>query len=232
MFPSPHCVDNAFFATRSTARTALALETRRSYQIPDDAVVFGFVGRLVDMKRPADFVTALAAAAHRGSRVHALIVGDGPLRARLEAISRRAGMPCTFAGFLNQSSIVAAYSVMDALVLPSTAAETWGLVVNEAFASGVPAIVSDAAGCAPDLVVEGETGFTYRCGDVEALAGLIARVAADSSQRQLMRARVRPHIDRFSPERAAAGTLQAVDALRERRGTMETEGRHAVDLVS
>src|SRR2546421_820698 len=56
----------------------------------------------------------------------------------------------------------------DALVLPSSSEETWGLVVNEATACGVPSIVSHAVGCAPDLIEEGRTGYIYPFGDIDA----------------------------------------------------------------
>ena len=54
----------------------------------------------------------------------------------------------TFAGFRNQSELPRYLAAADVLVLPSDAGETWGLVVNEAMACGLPAIVSRAAGCA------------------------------------------------------------------------------------
>jgi glycosyltransferase involved in cell wall biosynthesis len=82
----------------------------------------------------------------------------------------------TFAGFKNQSELPAIYAAADVLVLPSDGGETWGLVVNEAMACGLPAIVSDAAGCAPDLIEDGRTGFTFPMGDVEALVDRLAHV--------------------------------------------------------
>src|SRR5439155_21723233 len=66
----------------------------------------------------------------------------------------------------------------DVLVLPSDGRETWGLVVNEAMACGRPAIVSDAAGCCPDMIEEGKTGFVFEMGDVEALAECLIRVSS------------------------------------------------------
>ncbi len=54
-------------------------------------------------------------------------------------------------------------------MLPSNGDETWGLVVNEAMACGLPAIVSDAVGCQPDLIEEHRTGFSFPCGDTYAL---------------------------------------------------------------
>jgi glycosyltransferase involved in cell wall biosynthesis len=74
-----------------------------------------------------------------------------------------------FTGFLNQAEIVAAYVAADCLVLPSDAGETWGLVVNEAMACGLTAIVSDQVGCHADLIVPGQTGWTYSLGNIDQL---------------------------------------------------------------
>jgi len=64
-----------------------------------------------------------------------------------------------------------AYAAADVLALPSDS-ETWGLVVNEAIASGTPVVVSDACGCSPDLA-DGTAGLTYPTGNVESLAAAI-----------------------------------------------------------
>ncbi len=63
-----------------------------------------------------------------------------------------------FLGFVNQSRLPEVYAAAHVLALPSGAEETWGLVVNEAMACGIPAVVSDAVGCGPDLVEPGVTG--------------------------------------------------------------------------
>ena len=76
-------------------------------------------------------------------------------------------------GFVNQSELPAVYASADVLVLPSDGQETWGLVVNEAMACGVPAVVSDAVGCGPDLIEPGRTGATFPFGDIAALAAAI-----------------------------------------------------------
>lgn len=80
----------------------------------------------------------------------------------------------SFAGFLNQTEVSRAYVAADVLVLPSDYGETWGLVVNEAMASGLPSIISDRCGCAEDLGISPNT--TYSCGNIESLAAAIARV--------------------------------------------------------
>ena len=78
----------------------------------------------------------------------------------------------SFAGFLNQTEISKAYVAAEVLVLPSDYHETWGLVVNEAMASGLPCIVSDLCGCAEDLA-PGDCVFAT--GSSEGLAQLLAR---------------------------------------------------------
>lgn len=55
----------------------------------------------------------------------------------------------------------------DAFVLPSDTGETWGLVTNEAMLFRLPVVVSSEVGCAEDLVIPGETGYTFTGGAVE-----------------------------------------------------------------
>jgi glycosyltransferase involved in cell wall biosynthesis len=181
--------------------------------------VFLFAGKMIEKKRPLDFLLALDRLRAEGESVWGFLVGDGPLRPTLEDHRRQHATPCTMVGFLNQQQIGWAYATADAIVLPSDAGETWGLVVNEAMACGVPAIVSDEVGCAPDLVLNGETGFTYPCGDIGRLSDRMTRFARDAELRQKMRARSAAHIQAFSPEAAAAGVMKALECVRPRRAS-------------
>ena len=200
---SPHFVDNAAFGAQAAAGRARREEVRAGWGVAPGATVALFAGKLVAKKRPAD----LLAAAARVPGMHAVFVGDGALRARCEAWAAAYDVPATFTGFRNQSEMPSAYAAADVLVLPSDRQETWGLVVNEAMASGLPAIVSQAAGCVPDLIVEGETGFSYPPGDIAALAAALSRIAADGPA--LGRAASR-HIGAYTVERAADGVVEAV----------------------
>ena len=135
------------------------------------------------------------------------------------------GIACTFApdwrpfwtvgsGFINQTDLPAWYSASDALVLPSDSRETWGLVVNEAMAAGLPVVVSDAAGCSVDLVREGENGFTYPCGDVGALTTQLARIAQVApDERRALGDRSREIVAGFGIDVAAFATASAVEAV-------------------
>jgi len=78
---------------------------------------------------------------------------------------------------LNQTEVSQAYVAADCLVLPSGYNETWGLVVNEAMASGLPCIISDRCGCAPDLgKLSGNAVFSF--GNISGLAERIVEVAS------------------------------------------------------
>ena len=212
--PSPHFVDNAAFARRAAEVRPRRNEIRRAWGIASDAFVPLFAAKFIEKKRPFDLIDALEKL--RDPRVHALFVGDGELRAASAGATAERGIGATFAGFLNQSEIASAFVAADVLVLPSDHRETWGLVVNEAMAAGLPAIVSDAAGCAPDLVVEGETGYTVPLGDSTALAERLKSLAADGAQAARMGSAASRHVASYSVDAAMRGVLEAAGERSER----------------
>ena len=120
-----------------------------------------------------------------------------------------------FLGFMNQTELPAVYRAADVLVLPS-AFEPFGLVVNEAFACGTPAIASDACGCVEDLIVEGETGFSFPSGDVAALADRL-RWIQDPGARERMAAGARARISEWGPEANLEASVAVFRELAARR---------------
>ena len=168
-FPVRHFVDNERFASQAEQAKAEARLLRERWRIPGDATCFLFVGKFIRKKRPMDAIRAIERLHVINSGVHLLMVGDGALRAECETYASEKQLPVSFSGFLNQNEIARAYSVANVLVLPSGFGETWGLVVNEAMACGLPAIVSSRVGCSPDLVEQGKTGQVFEAGDIDAL---------------------------------------------------------------
>ena len=168
---------------------------------------------MIAKKRPLDLLLALARARKQGASVHLLFAGTGELLNAAMALVNKEGMPVTFAGFLNQSEIPKAYVAADCLVLPSDSGETWGLVVNEAMACQLPAIVSDQVGCGPDLVLEGKTGAIFPLGDIDALAEKIIAFASGAEWLKIMgkEAQIRV-MTYYSVDRAVTGTLAAIRA--------------------
>jgi glycosyltransferase involved in cell wall biosynthesis len=105
------------------------------------------------------------------------------------------------------------YALADVLVLP-TFSDTWGLVVNEAFACGVPAVVSRVAGACDDLIIDGETGFAVTPGDPAELADRILQISKDPDLRLRMSANCRALVRKYSPDACAAGLLSCIGGPR------------------
>jgi glycosyltransferase involved in cell wall biosynthesis len=158
------------------------------------------------------FLDAIELTARQNARVSALMVGDGPLRRSCEERVRDRNLPVSFTGFLNQSEITRAYVAGDLLVLPSEG-ETWGMVVNEALACGLPCFVSDQVGCGPDLIIPNETGAVFPLGNPIILSSLLTRFARDESKQAEMRGHVRQRVDKYSGTNALAGTLEALNSI-------------------
>lgn len=224
---APHCVENRRFHAQAEAARPRREALRSAWGIAPNAICLLSVGKFIDKKRQLD----LAEAARRlqlespSRPVHLLWVGSGELESALRAncdvryapeIGAVAGNPgplppASFAGFLNQTQISDAYVAADALVLSSDAKETWGLVVNEAMASGLPCVVSDACGCADDLVQPFRPDLCFPVGDIDGLCRALRAVMADPPSRE----DVLRHIDGYD----VARTVETVTALyRERHG--------------
>ncbi len=211
----PYFVDNERFAAAARELRDRRMELRRRWAIPDGAICFLYCGKLTPKKRPLDLLHALERAIAKGAQAHLLIVGEGELMEQVQVLVQSRKLPATCAGFLNQTEIVAAYVAADCLVLPSDAGETWGLVVNEAMACDLPALVSDQVGCGPDLVADGETGAMFPMGDVEILSRRLHELASDPVRLGAMGKRAQRLVcERYSVERAVAGTMAAIEALR------------------
>ena len=120
-----------------------------------------------------------------------------------------------FAGFRQVEELPRIYAGAGVLVHASVK-DTWGLVVNEAMASGLPVIVSGRCGCASDLVRDGENGYVFEPTDVEGLAGLMGRVAGmEDAERAAMGEAGRRVIADWGPERFAAGLKGAAEKAME-----------------
>lgn len=212
----PHFVDNEWFSQAAAEARLRRAELRQQWGLSQAAVVFLFAGKFTAEKRILDFIRGVGIAAREAPGISGLMVGDGPLRPHVDAAIKEWGAPITPIGFLNQTKVPFAYAAGDVLVLTS-ATETWGLVVNEAMACGLPALVSDRVGCAADLVTGGETGFAYPCGDVSALAAHMQRLAADPQLRERLGAAARRRIEAYSVEAAADGLCRALGRVAPRR---------------
>ena len=143
-----------------------------------------------------------------------VVLGDGPERPALGALAERAG-GVTLAGFRQAEELPAYYGLAGAFV-HAPLVDQWGLVVNEAMASGLPVAVSDRAGCARDLVHDGDNGVRFDPADEGALAQALALVAAPGTDRGRMGRRSAEIVAAWSPEAFADGVLAAARSGAER----------------
>lgn len=174
---APYSVDNAYFASAAARLQPQREVIRAQWGIKPDAFVILSCGKLIPKKRPLDVVNAVARAARDCPRpVFCLFAGDGELADTVRTSLTANGLSGCVTGFLNQSRIPEAYAAADCLVLPSDSGETWGLVTNEALASGLPVVVSNQCGCAEDLAAPLGRNHVFGCGDIEALAHSIRMV--------------------------------------------------------
>lgn len=213
LFACPHFVDNQRLAAAHDLARQQRESQRRTLGIPANAICAIFAGKMIPEKNHEEAMVALGAASAQNDRLHLLVVGNGPLRSAIEEQARRARLPVSFAGFRNQSEMPSMYAAADLLVL-SSRSETWGLVVNEAMACALPAVVSDRVGCADDLVEPRVTGLTYRSGDAAELCERLLEVAGDDERRRAWGVNARRRVfGAYDVRDAVSGTLAAAQAV-------------------
>jgi glycosyltransferase involved in cell wall biosynthesis len=150
------------------ASTYRPLERRRSTSQPRLLAV----SRLVRRKGLEDVIAALASPLLSACTL--TLVGDGPLRSRLQRLARSLGVTdrVEFAGRLHGEELSASYRTADCFVLPSHA-ESCSMSLLEALASGLPLVAARTGGI-PELVEDRVNGRLFAVGDVDDLAQAIA----------------------------------------------------------
>ena len=216
LFYVPHAVDTEWFAERARAarESGRCQQIRDSFRIGAHAHVYLFVGKLIASKRVGDFLNAFALLRRTAPEldVHAVVVGDGP---QLGALGEQAAAMTDrvhFAGFRNQSELPAWYAAADTLVVPGP--ESWGLVVNEAAACGVPALAGEFAACRHDMLDGGLAGDVFRVEDPPHLAGKLKRMHRLMRERRIeVQAELRRVSQRHGLDAATRGLLGALSTL-------------------
>jgi glycosyltransferase involved in cell wall biosynthesis len=171
----PRGVDSALFSPDKRDPTR-----RQALGADDRSTLILYVGRVSHEKNLMVLAQAFRALARPDLRL--AIVGDGPARGEIEAALT--GLPVTFTGYLQGEDLAATYASGDIFAFPSTT-ETFGQVVQEAMASGLPVVGSDAEGVC-DLVQQGETGVLARPGDVADFTAALATLIDEPARRLAM----------------------------------------------
>lgn len=187
------------FAPLSVDNAAFAVAAPRVHDLV-------YAGRIIAGKLPGFFAETVQRIAHNRS-VSVLVIGDGAERSRLESELAVTNVRATFSGFVEQAALPALYAEGKILCFP-TERDAWGLVANEACAAGLPVVTCPNAGCAGELVVDGDNGFVLPL-DAEQWAVQIEALLGDPARLAHASARARARVSDYTFERAAAAFAAA-----------------------
>jgi len=139
-----------------------------------------------------------------------VILGDGEERSSLEKMILDQEIEGTsLPGFRQIDELPAYYGLASVFIHPPLQ-EQWGLVVNEAMASGLPVLISERCGCVPDLIQEGLNSFCFNPQDLSTLVQLMLRCSTGEINLKDVGEAARQHIRDWGPERFAQGMYQAL----------------------
>lgn len=214
IFFAPFCVDNAVFCLDENGHKKARLASRDRWGISPESVVVLFASKFIERKRAADLISAFSRVIKSQTNSCLVFAGSGPDEAELRDLANQlCPGRARFIGFQNQTELPSLYAASDIFVLPSEE-EPWGLVVNEVMAAGLPVVVTDEVGAAPDLVEGKNTGIVYPCGDIDALASALEMMICSESTRLEMGRNAKKLIADWNIDSCVQGILRAVDSVR------------------
>jgi glycosyltransferase involved in cell wall biosynthesis len=172
---------------------------------PERAHRLLYTGQLVERKGLLPFLETLSkwAAAHPERSVEFVVVGSGPLRSALETFAAPVNLELRLHASLPYEDLPRIYSEAGLFVLP-TLADSWGVVVNEALAAGLPVLGSVRAQAVKELLEDGKNGWTFEPGRPEEIYSAIDRaMTASCGQLDTMRAYARSTALALTPDDTA-----------------------------
>lgn len=193
LFQSHLCIDNDRFTTTAS------LEERHYHLM--------FSGQFTHRKLPLFFAEVARAVREHIPDLKLLILGNGPLKEEFFALLERYHLSYHYAGFVDQASLPSYYGDAKLFLFP-TLLDPWGVVANEAMASGTPIITTPFAGVINDLVIEGETGVILPV-EVDAWGDAIVALLNDPKRWQKLSQKGQQHVQAYNFTTAAQGIHNA-----------------------
>jgi 1,2-diacylglycerol 3-alpha-glucosyltransferase len=228
IFSGYDVVDNDYFRQKAEEIRSQTSEVRQKYALPEN--YFLASARFIEKKNLSTLIEAYAEYRRRSSafaRAMAdkeiaakvpwdlVVLGDGPLRETLNSqlSTLNVNEHVHLRGFRRYDELPIYYGLAKAFVHASTT-EQWGLVVNEAIASGLPVIVSNRCGCAPELV--NRNGFTFDpTNEHELTARLLEMASLPDEERKHLGDNSYRIASNFAPERFGEGLERAASVAME-----------------
>lgn len=194
IFRLRHVLRTSHFAQSAALRRA---PSTRAFRLDHglDGFVFMYVGRLVREKGVGTLLEAFARLRRSGANCSLVIVGDGSEEERYRRLARERGIgPVVFEDFVQQDKLPKMLALADAFVFP-TWGDPYGIVVDEAMASGLPVVSTTSAGEIRDRVIDGRTGYLVTPQNAESLANGMALLMSSPKSASSMGWRAMKHVD-------------------------------------
>lgn len=207
IFPQPYC---------AKIEPHLALPLGRK---PDVARRFLYVGQLTARKGLPPFLSVLSRwlRSHPTMNCEFWIAGDGPMRSELQKHPASPQLRLRFLGSVPYEKLPELYAQCGIFVFP-TLADEWGVVVNEALASGLPVLGSNYSQAVEELIEDGRSGWRFYPDDDDDMYSAIERAMEVPVEKlEEMRTSGRERIRQFSPEYGAKCFMAAIDFVRHTR---------------
>lgn len=210
LFSFPNTPDTSLVIRQATQAKIPDNEERirNEFGIPAASKIVLYVGRLIEAKRPIDLALAFRDIAARSQDAVLVFVGDGPLLPEIRRLANgQERIIC--AGWISDPLKVAALmAIASVFVLPSQH-ETWGAVINEAMAAGLPVVASNAVGAAIEMIQSGLNGIIYDVGDKDMLARAVTEMLCNPSRGEAIGCAARQTAVQYGPSFAADNFLKA-----------------------
>lgn len=210
-FLMPQVIDFKFFEQSAQTLKPHRAELRAKENLTDRKVIC-YVGQLIERKGVLVLIDALFELLELIPDVTLLIAGIGPLEEKAKEFCRDLGLDdrgVRFLGFVPQSKLPELYAVSDVFVLPSYY-DTFGAVILEAMASGLPIVTTEGVGAAYDLVEHGVNGFVVPVGSANKIATSLLKLLENESLRRQMRRASKVVLENWNIDLAVKGFKDAV----------------------
>ena len=193
--------DNAFYFNETTKLKDRRLDLCKEYGLSERN--FLYIGRFSEEKNIIHLLDSFRRVKDYDNRWGLILIGSGSQKQEIENyIGELKLKDVSLPGFKQKNDIPLFLAMSDVFVLPSIS-EPWGIVVNEAMASGLPVLVSRKCGCYPDIVKDGENGFSFDPYDKNELFSLMRKIVDGKTDLEKMGRQSLEIIKDYTPEKAA-----------------------------
>lgn len=233
IFDGYDAIDNLYFMETSQRIRNNEQELRLHYKLPGK--YFLACSRFIKKKNLLRLIDAyqIYLKKSKARSFHLVLMGDGEMMGELRDRVQQydIGDVVHFVGFRQYADLPVYYSLASCFILASTS-EQWGLVVNEAMASGLPVLVSKRCGCCEDLVEEGVTGFSFDPFNIEQLGSLLQDISMSQNLKKMGSEALRKVSD-WGPEKFARQALAAcLNAQQVPQKKVGLPGRMGIRFIS